>query len=143
RRVQRQVHGRPDGAPRRLLPHAARSRPAHVPKLLPAVRGMADDGHPTREGRMSMAFAHEPFGGARGRFLEDVLAGLDREPKRLAPKYFYDRTGSLLFDAICDLPEYYLTRTELAIVRGQARAITAEWGDRVRVVEPGAGSGTK
>src|SRR5439155_25147678 len=64
-------------------------------------------------------------------------------PKQLAPKYFYDRTGSLLFDAICDLPEYYLTRAELAIVRTRAREIVAGWGTRVRVVEPGAGSGTK
>jgi dimethylhistidine N-methyltransferase len=76
-------------------------------------------------------------------FRRDVLSGLARTPKRLAPKYFYDRTGSLLFDAICDLPEYYLTRSELAIVRARARQIVSGWGTRVRVVEPGAGSGTK
>src|SRR5262249_6513575 len=43
----------------------------------------------------------------------------------------------------CDLPEYYLTRSELAIVRAHAKSIVAAWGESVRVVEPGAGSGTK
>jgi dimethylhistidine N-methyltransferase len=94
-----------------------------------------------------------PFGGApqveaaaateHDRFRADVLAGLAAEPKQLAPKWFYDRTGSLLFDAICDLPEYYLTRAELSIVERHAPAIVASWGSSVRVVEPGAGSGTK
>jgi dimethylhistidine N-methyltransferase len=95
-----------------------------------------------------------PFGGSveaaaggaassRERFRADVLAGLAARPKRLVPKYFYDRTGSLLFDAICDLPEYYLTRAELSILEAHAGEIVAGWGDRVRVVEPGAGSGTK
>jgi L-histidine Nalpha-methyltransferase len=76
-------------------------------------------------------------------FRADVLAGLSASPKRLAPKYFYDRTGSILFDAICDLPEYYLTRTELSILHGRARDIVADWGRSVRVVEPGAGSASK
>jgi len=45
----------------------------------------------------------------------EVLAGLTRSEKRLSPKFFYDETGSKLFEAITGLPEYYLTRTELAI----------------------------
>ena len=79
----------------------------------------------------------------RDPFREDVVAGLGATPKRLAPKYFYDRTGSLLFDAICDLPEYYVTRAELAIMRAHAGAMVEGLGERVRVLEPGAGSGTK
>ena len=51
---------------------------------------------------------------ARSRFETDVLEGLARTPRALSPKYFYDDEGSRLFDAICDLPEYYLTRTETA-----------------------------
>jgi dimethylhistidine N-methyltransferase len=77
------------------------------------------------------------------RFLDDVLDGLSQKPKRLSPKYFYDRAGSILFDAICELPEYYPTRTELGILEANARAIADACGDRVRLVEPGAGSETK
>ena len=77
------------------------------------------------------------------RFCTDVLEGLALAPKRLAPKYFYDRAGSILFDEICELPEYYPTRTETAIMQARAKEIVASWGPRVRVVEPGAGSSTK
>ena len=49
-----------------------------------------------------------------GSFLDDVIAGLSRPQKELPPKYFYDERGSALFDAICELPEYYPTRTEIA-----------------------------
>lgn len=50
--------------------------------------------------------------GARSSLAADVLAGLVHRPRRLPPKHFYDARGSQLFDAICDLPEYYPTRTE-------------------------------
>jgi L-histidine Nalpha-methyltransferase len=80
---------------------------------------------------------------ARERFRADALLGLGLEPKRLSPKYFYDRAGSELFDAICELPEYYVTRTETAIMQGHAAEVVASWGPSVRLVEPGAGSGTK
>ena len=76
-------------------------------------------------------------------FAKDVLEGLTRSPRVISPKYFYDEAGSTLFDAICNLPEYYVTRAETAILRVHSRVITASWGNRVRVVEPGAGSGTK
>lgn len=56
---------------------------------------------------------------------DDVLAGLFRRPRRLAPKYFYDAEGSRLFDRICDTPEYYLTRTEDALLARHARDIVA------------------
>jgi L-histidine Nalpha-methyltransferase len=77
-------------------------------------------------------------------FLRDVVAGLGASPKRLSPKYFYDRTGSLLFDAICDLPEYYVTRTERSILESRVNEMADRIADRpCRVAEPGAGSGTK
>lgn len=79
--------------------------------------------------------------------LTEVLAGLSARPKRLSPKWFYDKEGSLLFDAICELPEYYVTRTELAILERHAgdlaRLATRRGTIDVRVVEPGAGSGLK
>ena len=62
------------------------------------------------------------------RFLEDVIAGLSARPKALAPKYFYDERGSVLFEAICELPEYYPTRTELAMLHADASDIAARLG---------------
>ena len=49
----------------------------------------------------------------------DALAGLSRSPKRLPSKYFYDARGSRLFEAITRLPEYYLTRTEIALMESR------------------------
>ena len=87
--------------------------------------------------------ATSPVESARERFRADTLEGLARNPKRLAPKYFYDRAGSQLFDEICELPEYYVTRAETSIMEARAHEMVASWGPRVRVVEPGAGSFTK
>lgn len=95
------------------------------------------------DGSLEIKTPLEPTESARERFRADVLLGLGLTPKRLAPKYFYDRAGSLLFDAICELPEYYVTRAETSIMRARVHEIVASWGPRVRLVEPGAGSGTK
>ena len=74
---------------------------------------------------------------------EEVLAGL-REPQKTLPcKYFYDDHGAALFDAICELPEYYLTRTELGIMEAHAADMAAALGPRVMLVEPGSGSSLK
>lgn len=76
-------------------------------------------------------------------FCADVLAGLSRPQKRLPAKYFYDAAGSRLFDRICELPEYYPTRTELGILQRHAAAM-ADWcGPDSLVIELGAGSLTK
>ena len=53
-------------------------------------------------------------------FAADVLRGLAASPKRLSPKYFYDDAGSILFERITELPEYYPTRCEMSILRTQA-----------------------
>ncbi|MEQ8847158.1 L-histidine N(alpha)-methyltransferase [Botrimarina sp.] len=76
-------------------------------------------------------------------FRSDVLNGLTRRPKSLPCKHLYDRRGSQLFDKICELPEYYPTRTELAILRTHASDIAAAIGPRAAVVEYGSGSSTK
>lgn len=81
--------------------------------------------------------------GERDRFRREVVEGLSAKHKVLSPKWFYDREGSRLFDAICELPEYYVTRTEVAMLERRKFEIVSRWGDRVRIVEPGAGSGTK
>lgn len=73
-------------------------------------------------------------------FARDVLHGFAQTPRSIPPKYFYDAAGSALFDRICDLPEYYLTRTEQMILAEHAREI-AEWiGPAAEIVEFGAGS---
>ncbi|MBX3204361.1 MAG: L-histidine N(alpha)-methyltransferase [Labilithrix sp.] len=89
--------------------------------------------------------ARSPLEPAAADFRDDAMAGLRSTPKRLSPKYFYDTEGSQLFDAICELPEYYVTRTELSILEAEAGAIASRLaaGGPCRVVEPGAGSGTK
>lgn len=78
-----------------------------------------------------------------GDFLAEVLAGLSERPKRLPTKYFYDWLGSQLFDAICELPEYYPTRAELEITEREAGAIAADIGPDGLLVEFGSGSSTK
>lgn len=76
-------------------------------------------------------------------FRTDVLAGLSRTPKSLPCKYFYDERGSRLFEEICRLDEYYLTRTELAVMRAHAGEMAERLGRRCLLVEFGAGSGLK
>ncbi len=73
----------------------------------------------------------------------DVRLGLGRRPKHLPSKYFYDARGSYLFEQICAQPEYYLTRTELAIMRDYAGAIAAVLGPEVLLLEYGSGTGIK
>ncbi len=73
----------------------------------------------------------------------DVLNGLARSQKSLAPKYFYDARGSELFEAICALPEYYPTRTELAMMQADAGDMARRLGPQSLLIEYGAGSGRK
>lgn len=72
----------------------------------------------------------------------DVVSGLTQNPKSLPPKYFYDDRGSTLFELICQLPEYYLTRTETAILQDCAGEIARLTGP-CEIVELGSGSSTK
>lgn len=74
---------------------------------------------------------------------QELLDGLSRPQKRLPSKLFYDAEGSALFDAICELPEYYVTRTELAIMRRHAGAIAMALGQDRTLVEFGSGSSVK
>lgn len=72
----------------------------------------------------------------------EVLAGLTQTPKSLPPKYFYDERGSQLFEQICELPEYYPTRTEASILGQYAEEIASLTGT-TELVELGSGSSTK
>jgi dimethylhistidine N-methyltransferase len=75
--------------------------------------------------------------------LDEVIAGLSRAQKEIPPKYFYDARGCELFEAICGLPEYYPTRTELAIMRLHARAMAARLGPECALIEIGCGNSEK
>lgn len=72
----------------------------------------------------------------------DVIQGLTQTPKSLPPKYFYDDRGSELFEQICELPEYYPTRTEAWILRQYANEIAQITGE-CELIELGSGSSTK
>ena len=76
-------------------------------------------------------------------FSRDLCQGLRASPKSIPCKYFYDGTGSVLFDAICALPEYYQTRTEMMLLRRHAREIAGLIGEESELVEFGAGSPRK
>lgn len=73
----------------------------------------------------------------------EILHGLSQPQKRLPAKYFYDARGSQLFDEICELPEYYPTRTELAIMERCAPEMARVLGRNVLLIEFGSGSSVK
>jgi dimethylhistidine N-methyltransferase len=91
----------------------------------------------------SGSYAYHDLRPAAASFLDDVVAGLSASPKTLPPKYFYDARGSRLFEAICALPEYYLTRTELALTEARADEIGERIGRGATLIEYGIGSGRK
>ena len=76
-------------------------------------------------------------------FRADVLSGLQAPRKTLPCKYFYDARGSDLFESICDLPEYYLTRTEIALLSGIAPSLATRIPNASALVELGSGASTK
>lgn len=73
----------------------------------------------------------------------DVLIGLRKSPKELSPVWFYDKAGSELFDRICELPEYYITRTELEIMSEHAQEMAQRIGSDASLIEFGSGTSLK
>ncbi len=80
---------------------------------------------------------------AHDRNLDEIVEGLSLPQKKLSPKYFYDERGSQLFEAICELPEYYPTRTEIGIMRDYLPEMARSVGPSASVIEFGIGSGLK
>lgn len=97
---------------------------------------MAIFGHP-----VGQVIAREVV--ALPQYAEEVAEGLLSQPKTLPCKLFYNAAGSALFEEITELPEYYLTRTELAILRDRADDMARAVGTGVTVIELGAGTATK
>jgi dimethylhistidine N-methyltransferase len=94
---------------------------------------------PTRE-RFTL---HRGASAALPTFAEDVRRGLTSAEKFLLPHYFYDALGSALFSAICELPEYYVTRAEDEILSSNAAEIAEAFGSPVRITELGSGTARK
>lgn len=80
---------------------------------------------------------------AKSNFADDVKAGLTSDDKFLPPKYFYDAAGSGYFEKICETPEYYLTRTEAAILKKYCGEIAEINSDKNVLVELGSGASIK
>src|SRR5207237_10824554 len=83
------------------------------------------------------------FEPANEEFCEQVIAGLSQHPRTLPCKFFYDETGSALFSKICELPEYYITRAEMRILRECGREIGEALGRGIELIGRGTGAGTE
>jgi L-histidine N-alpha-methyltransferase len=94
-----------------------------------------------RRGRLNVV--RFPDGQGADSLADAVRLGLSSDPKTLPCQFFYDEAGSQLFEQICALPEYYLTRTEDAILADHADAMVAGWFQAPVVIELGSGSSTK
>lgn len=108
---------------------------------------MADDGVSAGEGRLTVAESTKvelhDVAPARAQMRREVLAGLHRPQKTTSPKFLYDRRGSQLFDRICELDEYYPTRTELAIMKRHVGEMASLLGPGCLLIEFGSGSSLK
>jgi L-histidine Nalpha-methyltransferase len=93
-------------------------------------------------GESPFALEKRPLPNVRAALARDARRGLGGRTKSLPPKYFYDERGSRLFDAICDLPEYYLTRTETALLARHAADVVAASNPQT-LIELGAGTSRK
>src|SRR5881392_703068 len=98
---------------------------------------------PGRRRQPHQEVAREPRGQQLSGFREDVIAGLSLPRKSLPPKYFYDAAGSRLFERICRLREYYLTRAELALTRTNLRDMARFAGRNCALLEYGSGESLK
>src|SRR2546428_13475315 len=95
----------------------------------------------TRSIRASSAAAESPSSTAQ--FASDVQYYLAQQPRQLPSRYFYDALGSALFDAICRLPWYRITRAEMRLLAEHGLAIFDAWKHGETIVELGGGNGDK
>src|SRR2546430_11245090 len=89
------------------------------------------------------SLATAPSTSAASDFLTDAVSGLSSEPRTLPCKYFYDARGAALFQKICELPEYYITRTEIDILDRHRSEIATQLGPTIELIGLGTAAGTK
>jgi dimethylhistidine N-methyltransferase len=109
----------------------------HQRWMFSAVR-LAEDAAPASGRTKSLTDAE-----TSGDFRSDILEGLSRSPKSTPPKWFYDARGSELFESICELPEYYPTRSETALLARIAQALAAAIPKGAALIEYGSGASAK
>src|SRR5579864_4466917 len=149
RRIQWEIHGWPDRASRWILRDAGRSHQAQLSQLLSPGRAVAVQRHQVGRRLMNINASlssptpHHARPVRDHGFARAFLDGMKATPKRVPCKYFYDALGSTLFEQICELPEYYQTRTELALLAASARDMAEVMGANVELIEFGAGALTK
>jgi len=90
-----------------------------------------------------MGYSFTDLKSSTSSFSQDVIDGLTQQPKRIASMYLYDKKGSELFEQICELEEYYLTRTELTILNQYAKQIAASLPENCAIIEYGSGNDQK
>ena len=97
------------------------------------------------EGRpeSTLRFSLQDLAPAQESFQQALRRGLSQRDKAIPARFLYDEAGSILFDRICELPEYYPTRTELKILTDKAAEIAAAIGPEIALMEFGAGSSQK
>src|SRR5438552_3170320 len=145
RRIQRQVHVQSVRAPRRFMCDFKVAHPRDLSEFLPAGKTLAVQRNPAcaRRGMSGRKIAVLDLAPASEEFREQFIAGLAQIPRTLPPKFFYDETGAALFSKICDLPEYYITRTEMQILRDSGPEIAETLGSKIELIGLGTGAGTK
>lgn len=105
---------------------------------------MASEAAPeVRSKRLTIVRGSDATASGHDALIEGVRLGLSSRTKTLPWEYFYDENGSQLFEAICRLPEYYLTRTEDAILRQHSDEMVAGWTAEPAMIELGSGSASK
>src|SRR5256885_6983653 len=143
-RVQRQIHVQPVRAARRLVRDFARSHSKNLSQFLSTRQAVAIHRDPFG----SRSFVNEKISpaveaAAKENFREEVLRGLAKKDRELPCKFFYDERGAQLFQQICELPEYYITRTEIEILRLHGAEMASALGSQIELIGLGTGAGTK
>ena len=107
------------------------------------MRPMTASSDPTPAESDARFSIHHSLQASTDQFADDTRRGLTATPKSLLPHYFYDDLGSILFAAICELPEYYLTRAETEILQTHGAEIADRMGSPARLIELGSGGARK
>src|SRR6267378_5961496 len=162
-RVQRQIHVQPIRPARWFVRDIPHSYPPHLSQFLSTGKTLAVHWNQTRTRRtvnrlgaslcvrqFNNTMTGDPItappqvsGPESADFLADVIAGLSSNPRTIPSKYFYDERGAALFQKICELAEYYVTRAEIDILDRHRADIASQIGPSVELIGLGTGAGTK